>query len=140
MSPQAHLLSNGKGCRLDGWDSIPRVNEVQAFAGASHYGLNSGREEGLGKKGSFDLQGSPGIELLFQMPRNVFRHLEHCNLFLASKNSFEGIVSIDQRLFLCVLKFVLLDVLPDLLGHFATRKRLRPYNLGERIVGLNGFH
>src|SRR6476660_4477815 len=74
------------------------------------------------------------------MPGNVFRHLKHGNLFLASKNSFEGIVSIDQRLFLCVLKFVLLDVIPDLFGHFATRKRLRPYHLGQRIVGLNGFH
>ena len=64
------------------------------------------------------------------MPRNVFRHLEHGNLFLTSKDSFEGIVSIDQRLFLCVLKFVFLDVIPYLFGQFATRKRLRSYNLG----------
>jgi hypothetical protein len=42
---------------------------------------------------------SLGIEPLFQMPRNVFRHLEHGNLLLASKNSFEGIAGIDQRLF-----------------------------------------
>ena len=68
--------------------------------------------------------------MLFQMARNVFRHLEHGNLLLASKDSFEGIVSIDQRLFLCVLKFVLLDVIPYLFGHFATRKRLRAYNFG----------
>jgi hypothetical protein len=51
--------------------------------------------------------------MLFQMARNVFRHLEHGNLPLASKDSFEGIGSIDQRLFLCVLKFVLLDVIPN---------------------------
>jgi len=47
--------------------------------------------------------GSPGIELLLHMPRNVFRHLEHGNLLLASKNSFEGIVSVDQRFFLRIL-------------------------------------
>jgi hypothetical protein len=56
------------------------------------------------------------MELLFQMPRNVFRHLEHGNLLLASKDGFEDIVSIDQRLFLCVLKFVLLDVVTSLRG------------------------
>ena len=38
------------------------------------------------------------------MPRNAFRHLKHGHLLFASKNSFEGIISIDQRL--CVLKFV----------------------------------
>jgi hypothetical protein len=46
---------------------------------------------------------STGIELLLHMPRNVFRHLEHGNLLLASKNSFEGIVSVDQRFFLRIL-------------------------------------
>ena len=71
-----------------------------------------------------------GIEMLFQMARNVFRHLEHGNLLLASKDGFEDIVSIDQRLFLCVLKFVLLDVIPYLFGHFATWKRLRSYDPG----------
>ena len=74
------------------------------------------------------------------MPRNVFGHLKHGHLLFASKNSFEGIVSIDQRLFLCVLKFVFLDVIPYLFGHFATRDRLRSHNLGERIIRLNGFH
>ena len=86
------------------------------------------------------MEALPGIVLLFQMARNVFRHLEHGNLFLASKDSFEGIVSIDQRLFLCVLKFVLLDVIPYLFGHFAPWERLRPYDLRQRIVGLNRFH
>ena len=83
---------------------------------------------------------SPRTELLLHMPGDVSSHLEHGNLFLASKDSFEGIVRIDQGLFLCVLKFVLLDVIPYLFGHFATWKRLRPYNLSKRIVGLNGFH
>src|SRR4030088_1351084 len=83
---------------------------------------------------------SSRIELLFQMPRDVSSHLEHGNLFLASKDSFEGIVSIDQGLFLCVLKFVLLDVIPYLFGHFATWKWLRPYNRRQRIGGLNEFH
>ena len=31
-------------------------------------------------------------------------------------------------------------VIPYLLGDFATRKRLRSYNLGEGIIRLNGFH
>ena len=47
--------------------------------------------------------GSPGIALLLHMPRNMFRHLEHGNLLLASKNSLEGIVSVDQRFFLRIL-------------------------------------
>jgi hypothetical protein len=64
------------------------------------------------------------------MSRNVFGHLKHRHLFLASKHSFKGIVSIDQRLFLCVLKFVFLDVIPYLLGHFDTRDRLRSHDLG----------
>ena len=54
---------------------------------------------------------TPGIELLFHMPRDVFRHLEHGHLLFASKNSFERIVSVDQR-------FVLPDVIPKLLGYF----------------------
>ena len=31
-------------------------------------------------------------------------------------------------------------VIPELLGYFATRQRLRSYNLGQRIIRLNGFH
>jgi hypothetical protein len=37
------------------------------------------------------------------MPRDVFRHLEHGHLLFASKNSFERIVSVDQRFVLRIL-------------------------------------
>ena len=57
--------------------------------------------------------------MLFHMPRDVFGHLKHGHLLFASENSFERIVSIDQRFFLCVLKFVFLDVIPKLFGHFS---------------------
>lgn len=42
-------------------------------------------------------------ELLFHMPGDVFRHLEHGHLLFASKNSFERIVSVDQRFVLRIL-------------------------------------
>ena len=70
------------------------------------------------------------------MPRNVFRHLEHGHLLLASKDSLEDIVSVNQRLRLRVLQLVLLDVIPYLFGDFATREWLRSDNLGQRVIGL----
>jgi hypothetical protein len=63
-------------------------------------------------------------ESLIHMSRNVFSHLKHRHLFLASKDSFEGIVSIDQRFFLCVLKFVFLDVIPYLFERVSLKLRL----------------
>jgi hypothetical protein len=72
------------------------------------------------------------------MPRDVFCHLEHGHLLLASKNSFEHIVSVSQHFVLRILQFVLPDIIPELLDYFATRERLRSYNFGQRIIRLNG--
>jgi hypothetical protein len=42
--------------------------------------------------------------------------------FFAAKNSFECIISVDQRFLFFVLKLVFLDVIPELFGHFRTWK------------------
>ena len=62
------------------------------------------------------------------MSRDEFRHLEHAYLALAVKYCPEGIVRVDHRSLFLVLKAVLLDVVPELLGELGTRQRARTDN------------
>ena len=78
--------------------------------------------------------------LLEDMARDEFRHLEHAHLFLAIEDGLEGVVGIDQGLFLFVLKFVFLDVIPELLGEFAAWERFRSDDDCELLVRLDGLH
>ena len=68
----------------------------------------------------------PGIRVvkLLHVCRDEFRHLEHADLLLAAENGFECVISIDERLFLGILKVVLLDVVPEVLCHLAAWQRL----------------
>ena len=54
------------------------------------------------------------------MARDELGHLKHANLALAIENRSERIVSVDLSSFRFVLKAVLLDVVPKLLGQFGT--------------------
>ena len=58
------------------------------------------------------------------MPGDELRHLEHADLALAIKYRPKVIVGIDLGSFRFVLKTVLLDVVPELLGELGTRQRL----------------
>ena len=52
-------------------------------------------------------------DLSLQMTRNKLGHFEHGNGFLAVENWLEFIVGVDLGSNLCILKFVLLDVVPE---------------------------
>ena len=52
------------------------------------------------------------------MRRDKLGHLEHADLLFAAEDRLEGRIGIDERLFLGILKVVLLDVVPEVLGHF----------------------
>ena len=58
------------------------------------------------------------------MRRDELGHLEHGDGLLAAKDGLEGVGGVDVRLLLGILKVVLLDVVPEFLGHFAARQRL----------------
>ena len=51
--------------------------------------------------------------------RDQFGQLKHCHLLLATEECLEGVVGIDGALVLRVLKTILLDVVPKLLGDLA---------------------
>jgi len=54
------------------------------------------------------------------MARDEFGHLEHTDLTLAIENRSKRIVSVDLSPLCLVLKAVLFDVVPKLLGQFGT--------------------
>jgi len=58
----------------------------------------------------------PQTAMLGEMPGDQFGHLKHADLLLAVEHGLESFVGIDERPFLGILKFVLLDVVPELLG------------------------
>ena len=74
------------------------------------------------------------------MARDEFRHLEHAHLTLAIENRSERIVSVDLRLLCLVLKAVLLDVVPKLLGQFGTGQRCRTDDSSELVIRLDWSH
>ena len=74
------------------------------------------------------------------MSRDELGHLEHVDLALAVKYRLERIVRVNLSSLFFVLKTVLLDVGPKLLGELGTGKRCRTDNSREFIVGLNRFH
>jgi len=54
------------------------------------------------------------------MARDELSHLEHAHLALAVENRSERVVGVDLSPLGFVLKAVLLDVVPKLLGQFGT--------------------
>ena len=74
------------------------------------------------------------------MARDKLGHLEHTDLALAIENRPERIVSVDLSSLCLVLKAVLLDVVPKLLGHFGTGQRCRTDDSGELVIRLNRSH
>ncbi len=77
---------------------------------------------------------------LTNMSRDEFGHLEHADLALAIENRSKGVVSVDLGSLGFVLKAVLLDVVPKLLGEFGTRKWRRADDSGELVIGLDRSH
>jgi hypothetical protein len=62
---------------------------------------------------------------------------EHVDLFLAVENGLKSSIRFDELL---ILKLVLFDVFPKLLGQFGPGERMFTNNLGKRSIGLNRFH
>ncbi len=77
---------------------------------------------------------------LLDMNGDQLGHLEHRYLLFSSENHFQSSIGIDEGLFLFVLKFVFLDVIPELLSELATGDRGGSYDSCERVVGLHRFH
>ena len=67
-------------------------------------------------------------------------HLEHTDLALAVKYRLEILVRVNLRSLFLILKAVLLDVIPKLLGQFRARERLGADNIRELIIGLHRPH
>ena len=64
------------------------------------------------------------------MTRDELGHLEHAHLALAVKYRPERVVGVDLRSHFFILKTVLLDVVPELLGELGTWNRFRTNNGG----------
>jgi len=80
--------------------------------------------------------GSPATSgLLRQMSGNQLGHLKHADLLFAVENCLQCVVRIDEGFLLGVLKLVLLDVFPKLLGKLSTRKRFRADNGRKDLIG-----
>lgn len=71
------------------------------------------------------------FESLFQMVRNEFGHLEHGNLLLAAKDSFQLFIRIDHALVQLVLELGFLDVFPDFFRDFSARQRIGADDSGK---------
>ena len=80
-----------------------------------------------------------GITESLQLIADQLGHLEHRDLGLLEDFLQLGI-RIDHALVRLVLKVVLLDVFPDLLGHFGARHGLVADHRGERGAGRHGLH
>ena len=74
------------------------------------------------------------------MARDELGHLKHADLALAVENRSERVVGIELSSLSFVLKAVLLDVVPKLLGEFGTGQRRRANNSGELVVWLDRSH
>ncbi len=74
------------------------------------------------------------------MARDELGHLEHAHLTLAIENRSERIVSVDLSLLGLVLKAVLLDVVPKLLGQFGTGQRCGTDDSSELVIRLDRSH
>jgi len=74
------------------------------------------------------------------MARDELGHLEHADLALAVENRSERVVGVNLRPFGFVLKAVLLDVVPKLLGQFGTGQRSRADDSGELVIRLDRSH
>ena len=77
--------------------------------------------------------------LLNEVAGDELRHLEHAHALLTVENRLQQIVSVDLGLLLRILKLVLLDVVPQLLGQIRARERLGTDDLGEGLIGLDGL-
>src|SRR5687767_6732713 len=72
--------------------------------------------------------------------RDELSHLEHRHLGLASKHGLQLVVRVDLSPHLLVLKTVLFDIGPELLGELCAREWIRADNGGERCVRRDRFH
>ena len=62
-------------------------------------------------------------------------HLKHGHVLSAFKNSFERIISINQRFFLCASSLFFLILITVPFGHFfGMWKRLQSYDLDKQII------
>src|SRR4029453_4517867 len=78
--------------------------------------------------------------VLFQVSPDELRHLEHVDRRLAAKNRFQGGVSVYHAPVFFVLELVLLDIGPQLFGHFGAWERLGADDFGQRRVRRYGSH
>src|SRR6478736_1639332 len=67
-------------------------------------------------------------------------HVEHADLRLATEHGLEGVVGVDHAAVLLVLKTVLLDVHPELLGELRAGEGLFTNDQGELGVGGDRLH
>ena len=74
------------------------------------------------------------------MSGDELRHLEHAHLALAVEYRSKRVVGIDLSSLFLVLKTVLLDVVPKLLGELGTWERSRTNNGSEFVVWLHRPH
>ena len=74
------------------------------------------------------------------MLADQLRHVEHADLSFATKDNFESSVGIDVTTILFVLKTILLDVHPELLGELCAWERGSTDDRGERSGGSNRLH
>jgi hypothetical protein len=77
---------------------------------------------------------------LADVPGDQLGHLEHTDLALAVKYRLKIVVRINLRSLFLILKAVLLDIIPKLLGHFRAREGLGSDNSRKLIVGLHRPH
>jgi hypothetical protein len=82
----------------------------------------------------------PQIAGLTNVARDELSHLEHADLALAIENRSERVVSVDLSSLRFVLKAVLLDVVPKLLGQLGTGQRCRADDSGELVIRLDRSH
>lgn len=77
---------------------------------------------------------------LFDVTGDELGHLKHADLGFAIEHGFEGGVGVDEGLLGGILKLVLLDVVPEFLGEFATGDRGRSDDGGQNFVRLHWLH
>jgi len=77
--------------------------------------------------------------LTLHMPGHELGHFKHADLRLAVEHFLERIIGIDVSLVRCILKFVLLDVVPKLLGQFTARQWCGTDDGRKHFVRLHWF-
>ncbi len=73
------------------------------------------------------------------MTRNKFGHFKHRNGLFAVEDRLELVVGVDLGPHLGILKFVLLDVVPEFFRQVGPRERLRANDSGQQLIGLDGL-